>query len=385
MKHIISVAAVAFLLYIFTFYIDGEMGVIIIAFLIAAPLISLVFALYGRNRVKVSFDCDSYVKKDSDITVRVTVEKFGAFPLPVVEIVPYASEVFDAELKTYKLSMLNEDKAEFSFEIHAVTGGNGEIAVKAVYSSGFLGFFRIKSSNPLPLPKSVGVIPVIPEIKSSTQLFRNIADSVMTSENDEENDTSMLFSANTAPGYEHREYIQGDPIKRINWKLSSKKLRLMVRLDEAASAVQPLIVLDLYRDGKGDIKTSLLREEKLLQSVFGLLTLLLKQGIACTFVSRDHSGNIVAESVDNLDYPAQLLLKVLSVKVSDIRVNLSQANENYCACIIASTDFTESFSEIIASLPDKENVSGIAPAHISKKPDNIPVWYLDNDNNFKLV
>lgn len=385
MRNIVSALSVAFLLYIFTFYIDGEMGIIIIAFLVFALLVSLALAIYGRNRVKVDFDCDSYVKKGSDISVKIIVEKSGRFPLPVIEVKPCASEVFAECDKIYKISLVSDDRAEFTFTIPAVTGGNGEISVKSVYSCGFLGFFRFKAKIALPQPKSVGVIPVIPDIKSSTQLFRSIADSVMTSENDEENDTSMLYSANTAPGYEHREYVHGDPLKRVNWKLSSKKSKLMIRLDEAASAVQPVVILDLFRNNNTDIHTSLIREEKLLQSVFGLVTLLIRQGIACTFVYKSYNGEIVSENVDNPDYPAQLLLKVLSVKILDERINLHHLAENVCACVVATTDFAGDFDKIISMIPDKDNVSGIAPAHISSKCTEIPIWYLDDDNNFKLV
>lgn len=384
-RNIINALSVGFLLYIFTFYVDGEMGIIIIAFLVIALLVSLVLAIYGRKRIKVDFDCDSYVNKGSEISVKVIIEKSGSFPLPVVEIVPAASEVFGECKKTYRLSILNETKSEFTFRIPAIVGGNGEISIKSVHSCGFLGFFRFKAKTVLPQSKSVGVIPVIPEIKASTQLFRTIADSVMTSDNDDENDTAMLFSANTTPGYEHREYVHGDSLKRVNWKLSSKKHKLMIRLDEAASAVQPLIVLDLYRDEKVDVQTALLREEKLLMAVFGLVTLLLKQGIACTFISRSYNGELSVESVDNPDYPPQLLLKVLSVKVSSERINLRQLSESFCACVVASTDFSGEFEQLLCLFPDKDNVSGIAPAHISSKCANIPIWYLDDDNNFKLV
>lgn len=361
------------------------MGVIIIAFLVTALLVSLALAVYGKSRIKIDFDCDSYVNKGSELSVKVIVEKIGSFPLPVIEIVPFASEVFGECQKTYRLSMLNETKATFTFAIPAVIGGNGEVSIKSVYSCGFLGFFRLKSKIELPQPKSVGVIPVIPEIKASTQLFRMIADSVMTSENNDDNDTAMLFSANTAPGYEHREYVQGDPLKRVNWKLSSKKSKLMIRLDEAASAVQPLLILDLYRDDKADVQTALLKEEKLLQSVFGFITLLLKQGIACTFISRSYNGELTVESVDNPDYPPQLLLKVLSVKVAAEHINLRQLNDNFCACIVASTDFSGEFEQLLRLFPDKEKVSGIAAAHIGESHVNIPIWYLDDDNNFKLV
>ena len=40
-KSIVSVLAVAFLVYIFTFYIDGEMGVILLAFVAFAPLVPI--------------------------------------------------------------------------------------------------------------------------------------------------------------------------------------------------------------------------------------------------------------------------------------------------------------------------------------------------------
>lgn len=385
LKTLVSVLAVAYLIYIFTFYIDGEMGAIIIAFMISAPTISFFIALYGRNRINVDIDCDSFVKKGSELKVKVIVNKKGVLPLALVEITPLISEVFEENTKTYKLSMLNEEKIEFVFSVKAETGGNGEVSIKSVYSCGFLGFVKLKAKTVLPQPKCVGVIPVIPDIKPSTQLFKNVADLVMTSENDEDNDTSMVFSANTAPGYEHREYVQGDPLKRVNWKLSSKKSKLMIRLDEAASAVQPLIVLDLYREEKNNTKNAIIHEEKLLESVFGLLTLLIKQGIACTFISRNYNGEIIIENVDNPDYPLQLLLKVISVKVTKERIDLNCVNEKICTCIIASTDFSESIDTVLRAIPDKENVCGIAPYHVINKSTDIPIWYLDNDNNFKLV
>ena len=46
MRNIINALAIAFLVFIFTFYVDGEMGVILIAFLLAAPLFSLFFLLH---------------------------------------------------------------------------------------------------------------------------------------------------------------------------------------------------------------------------------------------------------------------------------------------------------------------------------------------------
>ncbi|MDE5584682.1 MAG: DUF58 domain-containing protein [Ruminococcus sp.] len=316
----------------------------------------------------------------------VTVRKNGGFPCAFVEVKLSVSEVFGKNLKTYRFSMFSEHEKSFTFNVDALIGGNGEISVDSVYSCGFLGFIRLKTRLPLPSAKSVGVIPEIPDIKASSQLFRAIADVVMTSDDDEENDTAMLFSANTTPGYEHREYMEGDPLKRINWKLSSKRSKLMVRLDEASASVQPMILLDLFRNGGNKIADAVADEEKLLTAVFGLLVLMVKQGMACSFAYRDSSGEMVTESIDNPDYPMQLLLKILSVKViPDRRAVLPPESSSVCACIVATTDIGDGFTSITDKIENHENASILGLSRHSANPTDIPLWYLDDDNNFKKV
>lgn len=388
-KHIKSIAgvlAVAFLVYIFTFYVDGEMGIILLAFVAFAPLVSLFFMLYARKRVKVSFTCDAYVQKGSTLSVTVTIRKKGSFPLGIVEICPYATEIFAQDIMNRKLTMLNEEKKSFTFELNGVIGGNGEVGIRAVYSCGFLGFMKTSVLTPLPQPVSVGVIPEIPEIKASSQLFRSIAETVLTSDEEEENDTAMMFTANTSPGYEHREYVHGDPLKRINWKLSSKKSKLMVRLDEAVASVQPVIVFDLFRRQSVPAANAVRGEEQLIRAVFGLLSLLIKQGIACNFVYRSGDGTTVCESVDNPDYPDQLLLKVLAVKVvPDVRVDIKQAGSSVCSCIIATTDAGNGFSELSDAVEDPDNACVIGLSAASVNTSSLRLWYLDEENNFKMV
>ena len=114
-KSIISVIAVAFLVYIFTFYVDGEMGIILLAFVAFAPLVSLFFMLYARKRVKVAFTCDAYVPKGSTLTVTVNIRKNGAFPFGIIEICPYATEIFGQDIKNRKLTMLSEEKKDSLF------------------------------------------------------------------------------------------------------------------------------------------------------------------------------------------------------------------------------------------------------------------------------
>jgi len=385
LKYIVSALMVAFLVYIFTFYIDGEMGVILLAFVLFAPLVSLGFALYARKNVKVSIDCDAYVKKGGKLKVRVTVDKKNSIPLAVLEIKPYVSEVFDKKVKTYKLSLMDMGEKQFAFEIDAVCGGNGEIGISEINSCGFLGFMKFKVET-IPAPVSVGVIPVVPDIKSSSVLVRNIANVVATTENEDDNETNMMYTSNTVPGYEHREYVPGDALKRVNWKLSSKRSVLMVRLDEAAASVQPTVILDLYRPSGADADKAVLDEEKLIASVFGLLNALINHGIACTFIFRGDNEEMYSISVDNPDYPAQILLKVLAVKVAEgKRVDVSTVGVGVCACILATTDAGDSFAPVAESFKDSDNVNILGISASMPNSTNFPMWYLGEDNNFKLV
>ncbi len=384
-KYIVSVLFVAFLVYIFTFYIDGEMGVILLAFVLFAPLVSLGFALYARKNVKVTIDCDAYVKKGSKLKVRISVEKKNSIPLAVLEIKPFVSEVFDRNVKTFKLSLMEYGRKEFVFETDAVYGGNGEVGISELYSSGFLGFIRFRLDN-IPERILVGVIPEVPDVKASSSLIRSIANVVATTENEEDNETSMMFSSNTTPGYEHREYVQGDPLKRINWKLSSKRSALMVRLDEAAASVQPVIILDLYRPAGIAAETAVITEEKIISSVFGLLQALIRQGVASTFIFRSDADDMETVTVDNPDYPAQILLKVLAVKVHEgSRADVSAVNEGVCACIIATTDTGAGFETVSSRFAGSENLNLIVASPSSANGTSHPTWYLDEDNNFKLV
>lgn len=93
--------------------------------------------------------------------------------------------------------------------------------------------------------EKVYVFPDIPEISADCPFVRAAADDIRFSDDCEdtrENDGVNFFGGNA--GFTHREYVEGDPIKRINWKLSSKKDVYYVRLDDEVEAMRQIIVID---------------------------------------------------------------------------------------------------------------------------------------------
>ena len=48
------------------------------------------------------------------------------------------------------------------------------------------------------------------------------------------------------PGYEYKEYVKGDPLNRVNWKLSSKKNIIMIRQNASIAKCKKVVVLDPF-------------------------------------------------------------------------------------------------------------------------------------------
>ncbi|MDE6848989.1 MAG: hypothetical protein K2J44_06545, partial [Ruminococcus sp.] len=127
-------------------------------------------------------------------------------------------------------------------------------------------------------------------------------------------------------------------------------------------------------------------EEKLLVSVFCLLSLMVRHGMACSFAYYDSSGEIVTESVDSPDYPEQLLLKILSVKViADRRISVPSKNVSVCACVVSTTDAGNGFSSITDKIENHESTSILGVSQNSENNTDLPLWYLDENNNFVMV
>jgi len=385
---IISFLAICFLLFIFTFYVDGEMGIILIFFTFFAPIVSILLTLIGRNKIEISIENEIYAKKGETVNVKIKLSKKTLMPIGFVEIHTDVSENFHQQHSVYRTAASFEKKSEIIHSLTALYGGYGFFGIRQVYVCDYLGFLKFKIKTEIPAISNIGVIPEIPQISASTELFRTINNVVVTSDDEEENNSALAFSANTFPGYEHREYIEGDSLKRINWKISSKRNKLMVRLDEAISSVQPVVVFDLYREKNNNPKGAVMREEHLYESVFGLLTLFIKHGIGCKFIHCDASGKICESIVENEDTLNQILFALLTVPVlTDNPIDYNKIDIGGACAVIAAVPFiSTNYVSALDCIRNKNNSCAIVADTINTvSVPSYDIWFMDENNDFKLV
>ena len=411
---------------IFMFYLDGDIGVMMLAFLLLMPVISLCMTLLVRKKLHMEFILPDSAAKNRKTTVRIRLTKDTAIPLPFLRMrftadahfeplnpkapelmeEPPFSETDPAMRRAYRrwlnlkkkqlqrdslplcLSMGTARKSLYEIALHPLYCGAAEISLTEAVLSDYLGMFRFRLKTDL--HEKLLVMPAIPELKANSALFRSVSTAVNAA--DEETDAEPVFSASSVPGYEHRDYIPGDSLKRINWKLSSKRHHLMVRKDEPVSLARLSVVLDFRRTTlRMNAEARFQMEEQLIETALGFLMLCAKNGYPCSLCYADESNSWSDLSIDGAE---QLAVEAVTLLQGGFR-----PEEQLASLTILPPELMQDTGAVLlyfTSGPSVETVAAlehfptqlylIVPEQIHRYNGNIAVpkngtlWYSSADN-----
>lgn len=277
-KLILALLSMAVIAYLFTFYLDADIGVVVCAFLILAPAISALLAWLAAQRIHARMEAPDRLQKGKHFTVNMELEAEGRLPIPFlrVQLAQDANFLRDDD-RIIQSAMISAETLQIPYGMTAQYAGCGIVSCGKLAVSDYLGLFSFQVRH-VPAPLQIGVIPAIPSLTGAAVMLRAVSDVVMTMDEEEE-ESSASFTSQTMPGYVHRDYVPGDNLKRINWKLSAKRRRLMVRMDEAASTVRPTVILDLQHEIEPE---ALQKRDTMLEGALGFLMLLVRQGVPCS-------------------------------------------------------------------------------------------------------
>lgn len=375
-KLVFGLLAMGVMAYLFTFHLDADIGVVIFAFLLIAPLTSVLLTWLASQKVTAKLEAPHTLQKGKHFTVRAEMTAESRLPVPFLQIgLSQDANFTPDDPRRVSSAMTADEPLLIPFGMTAQYAGNGIIAPESLFVSDYLGLFRFRLRQ-MPEPLKIGVIPSIPSLTGAGQMLHSVSDFVMTHDEEEE-ETAASFSPQNMPGYVHREYVPGDSLRRINWKLSAKRSKLMVRMDEAASAVRPTVILDLRPEHEPE---RLARREMLMEGALGFLMLLVRQGIACTMHYPTDGGwkNLLLETED--------AVRSAAVEMADAdfigdgnRVDPSALQEH--AFLLYASDPDEGLSAALPALKDSGYVCVVTPV-LPEQPD-IPgadaVWQLASD------
>ncbi len=221
MTHISGYIQAAIFALIFMLFINGEIGSVLLYVLVGANVLSIAVLLISKRRfTAVLHSLSGTVENGKNVEFEVTLKKKGFCFIPFVEICIEAENPI--HLRT---SLLFRKSVTVTGAFRAAHSGLNVIKMDRVYVSDFMGDLRLSVSADQ--TAQMAVLPKIIEYDGP-----EVPPNMLPSE-EEETEEGVSVRQGGMPGYEHREYAPGDSPRRVNYKLSAKKGKLMVRMDES--------------------------------------------------------------------------------------------------------------------------------------------------------
>lgn len=230
---------------VFALYCSGRVGWFLVLTFVCAPVLSLVVTFLFKKCISAVCSLDSpLVAKGEQGTFTVSLHNSGFLPSPFITVEFTDSPYISCGEPLTTLSLMPRLGQTVSYTFTADICGASSVGIREIRIWDYLGLFSFAA--PVPAACELHVVPDIADVSSEEDYIREIYR--LSAENGDSEETidspSTLFGG--FPGFDHREYIPGDPIKRINWKLSAKRDKLYVRLDEEAASSKVCIFLDTF-------------------------------------------------------------------------------------------------------------------------------------------
>ncbi len=215
-----TVFAVIFAL-MFLLFLDGEIGSVLLYTVMGASFLATVLLCLSRRHFTVSLHgLSGTVECGRSVEFEVALEKKGFCFIPFIEVCIDAEESL-----VLRTSLLFRKSVTLKAEFTAKHSGLNKVTLEKVIIGDFLGNGRFADN--IGEEAQMAVLPRVVEYDGP-----EVLPNMLPSE-EEETEEGITVRQGGMPGYEHREYVPGDSPRRVNYKLSAKRGKLMVRLDES--------------------------------------------------------------------------------------------------------------------------------------------------------
>ncbi len=222
----------AFFVALFLTFINGGIGWLMVYTFLAAILLSFLLWLLSHKHFTVETEEFSGITEvGADCTVQIKLRKNGFCFIPTLAV----EGLIEGQRFVAYTSLLFRNESVVKVHFRPRSCGLNTIEIIRCTDEDIFGLFC--GTNRTAGNGSVAVLP-----RRVEYVGPDVQPSLLPSENEEREEGTTVTFGGTA-GYEHREYTPGDSPRRINYKLSAKKRRLLVRMDESNGTASVNILL----------------------------------------------------------------------------------------------------------------------------------------------
>ncbi len=284
----------------------AEYGTVaVMGMMVAVPVAMLVFLILIRRRISVSVDARNPVaEKDAmdrpaRATITLTVEN-GCRILPITKGIAKVryENLFSGEQGHFKVrfSVDAGRKRDRRIPVPMNNCGNLAITVEKVRIYDYLSIFAWTVGKHFET-QNILVLPPLREMYLGKDRWYN--------ETNEDSDRFSLYKKGDDPSeiFDIREYMDGDKIQRIHWKLSRKTGNLMVKEGSLPLTKAVNIFVDLCTQGSRRGRHD--GANRLVQGLYSIAMFMIEHGIPQKYIWYDEENEEVQER--RVEYEEELL------------------------------------------------------------------------------
>ena len=198
-----------------------------------------------------------------------------------IELTP---NITTEHMRKFKVISARRDGDLITVSLKTELCGEATVRLSEVRLMDYLGIISCKLPS-LDLKAVCAAIKIMPEIRDAgvqSEVLKSTSENAAANEEEDEESNEAAIGLTGVAGYEHRKYEMGDPLKRVNWKLSSKKDELMVRLDDKILTATQDFILD-YPVLQNADRTYYVNADRIVEASLSMLSMLLMQGFQSSY------------------------------------------------------------------------------------------------------
>jgi len=236
MGRICSYLGILLLTFIFTYIFNVKENNVLLIMLLIMPVLDCISFIFFKMSTSAELEINNdTVEKGQRVFCTIKLINKGILPIPFIDYSLLSNGKIKVNADIYERRSLGiREIYEKSETLAAVHIGLGEIKLDDIVIRSLFGLFKgkVKCNE---ISKKIAIVPRVPNIEGIDMLMES-------SEASDDEDSSSLIQGE--PGYDYKDYMPGDPLSRVNWKLSSKRNKLVIRKSLAMGKCKKIIVLD---------------------------------------------------------------------------------------------------------------------------------------------
>lgn len=232
---------------------------------ILLPILSLILQILSRKGLHIRMDIPIVMNRGGDTEFSCFLENQSFFPIArVFMVISWMNQLtFSRGGQRIFASIPGKQRQELKIEIQKPTCGGTLFSVEKIRILDAFGLFAFKVTPPR--SKATVVYPQLFSLETGMeQSVETLGEGVKYSAEKSGFDVSEIFSL--------KEYVPGDEVRKIHWKLSSKLDKPIVREFSLPLNYSVFLLIELTRDEEEVINKSV-------ETFFSLSRSLLEEGI----------------------------------------------------------------------------------------------------------